>query len=193
MPRWNRTISCRVFPGTGWWNADELKVLLGKWYLVICAFNHWQILHLYSCPPLIYVCAHLSSSCLGPVSWVFVISFFFFSSSSVFGQIFIEWHVQAHPTEIVCLNFSPPCNYVIFCSGFPLNWRSSLADRGLRKQWVNFSSRSVSSTSCHPPVIAIRLASAWNIKLTHLLLQILVVMWKDEGRPSFSTKQLKSD
>lgn len=48
--------------------------------------------------------------------------------------------VCEHILHILCVQtFSQPSNYVIFCSGFPLKRQSGLADRGMRKRWLNVS------------------------------------------------------
>lgn len=99
-------------------------------------------------------CAHLSSSCFGAVTsfpffFFFLIILFSFRCVPVFArwpsapaalqEISGDWRARAHPTWIVCPNLSQPCNYVIFCSGFPLKRQSGLADRGMRKRALNVS------------------------------------------------------
>lgn len=75
-----------------------------------------------------------------PSSHSFCVRASWLSLSLLIGLRFsADWRAREHPTWILCPNFSQPCNYVILCSGFPWRPLSALADRSMKKRWLNVS------------------------------------------------------
>lgn len=176
----------------------NLHPYLRKWYLVICAFNLWQILYLYSCLPLNYVCAHLSSSCLGPVSYFVCVCFFFVEPTTFSLLLHLvdvwpdwRWMTFAGASSIDCV--SKLLSAVQLCH-FVLRLSLELTKRLGRSRLEKAKSEFFSSQHVLPFLVSSSYSHLVSISLEHKIdshhfCQLL--LWRAEGCPDFSMKQLR--